>query len=170
MDVRCAALFVAAAPVLAGCDPMADCAPGQLERFGNPRVAFMVFFASGSSALSEKADETIRSALKYATRPDATTIALEGHADSTGGADVNIDLSRRRAETVREAFIAAGISETRISVVAHGASKLLIPSHPPASDNRRVEVTVSIPTEEWMVGYLSCRDGLRRVPSTTDRR
>ncbi|MBM3619785.1 MAG: OmpA family protein [Alphaproteobacteria bacterium] len=170
MDVRRAALFVAAATVLAGCDPMADCSPGLLEHFGDPRPGFMVFFDAGSSTLSETAHETIRSALKYATRPDATTIALEGHTDSTGGGNVNADLSRRRAEAVRKALVAAGISETRISIVAHGASRLLIPGNPHAPDNRRVEITVWIPTEESIVGYRDCPEGFRRAPSTTDRR
>lgn len=170
MDVRRAALFVAAATALAGCDPMADCSPGLLERFGSPRAGFMVFFGAGSSALSEQAHDTIRAALRYATRPDATTITLEGHADATGAAAVNLDLSRRRAEAVRKALVAASISEVRISIVVYGDRRPLLIGNPRSPDNRRVEITVSLPTEEWIVGYRSCPDGFRRAPSTTDRR
>ena len=87
MGVRRTAQFVDSAMALNGCDPIADCSPGLLERFGSPRAGFVVFFDSGVSALSETAHETIRSALKYATRPDATIVALEGHTSAAFSKD-----------------------------------------------------------------------------------
>jgi hypothetical protein len=71
-------------------------------------------------------------------------VAIEGHTDSTGSRDFNIDLSFRRAQSVQTYLISHGISATRISVRGMG------PDFPVADNtsqggrlqNRRVEVIV----------------------------
>jgi outer membrane protein OmpA-like peptidoglycan-associated protein len=130
----------------------------------------MIFFQSGSSALSEKARGTIRIAIESANQPLARTIDLVGHTDAAGSADANLNLSRRRAEAVKNALVSRGIAPSRISIVARGASWPLVQTLSPTEHNRRVEITVQMPISEQAVGYLSCRDGFRRIPSTTDPR
>jgi len=73
-----------------------------------------------------------------------TSIAIEGHTDSTGSRDHNVDLSERRAEAVAGYLTSHGISSSRIT------SRGLGPDFPVASNsneagrqqNRRVEVVV----------------------------
>jgi outer membrane protein OmpA-like peptidoglycan-associated protein len=73
-----------------------------------------------------------------------TSIAIEGHTDSTGNRDYNVDLSERRAEAVAGYLTSHGISSSRIT------SRGLGPDFPVASNsneagrqqNRRVEVVV----------------------------
>ena len=52
----------------------------------------------------------------------AVAIRLTGHADPLGESDYNLDLSRKRAEAVRERLVALGIDAARIDVVAAGAA------------------------------------------------
>ena len=57
---------------------------------------------------------------------------IEGHADSTGRASYNQGLSERRAASVRDHLIAAGVDADRLSTVGHGESQ-------PVADNDSAE-------------------------------
>jgi outer membrane protein OmpA-like peptidoglycan-associated protein len=69
---------------------------------------------------------------------------IEGHTDSIGYADYNLDLSRRRADNVRDTLVAFGLPAAKVSANGYGAQK------PIASNgnfqgralNRRVEFKV----------------------------
>ena len=83
--------------------------------------------------------------LAEALRNDSrATMSIEGHTDSTGSRNYNIDLSLRRAESVQSYLVSHGISPTRITVRGMG------PDFPVADNtsmsgrlqNRRVEVIV----------------------------
>jgi outer membrane protein OmpA-like peptidoglycan-associated protein len=74
-------------------------------------------------------------------------LRIEGHTDNAGSAAINADLSRRRANAVRDALVARGIAPERISAKGYGASR-------PVADNggtggrarnRRIEVRVTPP-------------------------
>ncbi len=47
-------------------------------------------------------------------------VRIEGHADSRGSEEYNMDLSEQRAESVREYLVNQGISENRLETVALG--------------------------------------------------
>lgn len=75
----------------------------------------------------------------------AATASIEGHTDSTGSREHNLDLSARRAETVRAYLAGQGIAGDRLRTRGLG------PDYPVASNgtdagrqqNRRVEVIVN---------------------------
>lgn len=68
-------------------------------------------------------------------------IEVGGYADSTGTASYNVQLSERRAETVRQALIEAGVDASRLSTRAYGALDPAAPNDTEAgrAQNRRVE-------------------------------
>ncbi|MEM8949654.1 MAG: OmpA family protein [Pseudomonadota bacterium] len=69
-------------------------------------------------------------------------ILLEGHADATGKELYNLDLSERRAGSVRQYLMAAhGVPGDRLQAVGRGELDPFDPSDPRASINRRVEFT-----------------------------
>jgi len=72
-------------------------------------------------------------------------IALEGHSDDVGSKGYNMSLSRRRAEGVRRALVAAGIPAARIEVKAFGSSRPVVPGKTALgrAQNRRVELKVA---------------------------
>lgn len=69
-------------------------------------------------------------------------LTIEGHTDSSGGDAHNQDLSQRRAASVRQYLIDAGIPGDRLSAQGFGASRPVAPNTTPAgrAQNRRVEV------------------------------
>jgi OOP family OmpA-OmpF porin len=60
--------------------------------------------------------------------------------------DYNDRLSARRADTVKQAFVAGGIPEAQITTVAHGETNLAKPTADGVREplNRRAEVQITI--------------------------
>lgn len=69
-------------------------------------------------------------------------IQIVGHADQTGSNQLNLELSRKRAENVARILSANGISSDRISIQAEGSQKPITSStdKEALSVNRRVEI------------------------------
>jgi outer membrane protein OmpA-like peptidoglycan-associated protein len=71
-------------------------------------------------------------------------VSVEGHADSTGEDDYNLDLSERRAKAVRKALLERGISEGRVESFGFGETQPVASNDTPEGrrKNRRVEVII----------------------------
>ncbi len=74
-----------------------------------------------------------------------TVIQVEGHTDSTGSESYNMDLSRRRAESVRNLMLQRGVTSSRMQVVAYGETMPVATNQTAAGRqlNRRVEIKVA---------------------------
>ncbi len=75
-------------------------------------------------------------------RLSALQFRVEGHTDAKGKADYNLQLSNRRAQAVVDYLSQAQVAATRLQAQGKGASELLMPDRPLASENRRVRITV----------------------------
>jgi outer membrane protein OmpA-like peptidoglycan-associated protein len=71
-------------------------------------------------------------------------IQIEGHTDSTGGAARNRELSKLRAESVREYLIGKGIAKGRMVAKGFGPDRPLMANDTPEGReaNRRVEFNI----------------------------
>jgi outer membrane protein OmpA-like peptidoglycan-associated protein len=71
-------------------------------------------------------------------------IQIEGHTDSTGGAARNRELSKLRAESVREYLIGKGIAKGRMVAKGFGPDRPLMGNDTPEGReaNRRVEFNI----------------------------
>lgn len=69
---------------------------------------------------------------------------IEGHTDSIGSDSYNLDLSRRRAESVRSFLVQNGLGPERITLEGYGESYPVAPNDSEAGrqQNRRVELVV----------------------------
>jgi outer membrane protein OmpA-like peptidoglycan-associated protein len=73
-----------------------------------------------------------------------TNITIIGHTDSTGPADHNMDLSVRRAESVRSYIIANNVGSNRLTTTGRGASEPIADNTTAdgRAQNRRVEIAI----------------------------
>ena len=79
------------------------------------------------------------------TRYPETLIRVEGHTDSVGTDEYNMDLSFRRANSVRDLLVQRGINIRRIETVGFGETKPVATNATEAGRqlNRRVEIKVA---------------------------
>ena len=79
-------------------------------------------------------------------RNPRATFVIEGHTDSFGGTDYNIQLSQRRADAVKTWLVAnLGLPEDRIVTIGYGSTKPIVPVSGTVEEqapNRRVEIVI----------------------------
>lgn len=77
---------------------------------------------------------------------------LEGHSDSVGNDAVNLALSEKRAQNVRNALLARGLPADRLTARGYGKSRPLAPNDTELGRklNRRVELIVLGETVEQL--------------------
>jgi outer membrane protein OmpA-like peptidoglycan-associated protein len=103
-----------------------------------------ILFDVDSAGLRSASRDTLREMGGVFERYADTTIAVEGHADSTGAASYNQRLSVRRANSVRGYLVDQGVASSRIRAVGYGETQPR-ESNDTAEGrqlNRRVEVHV----------------------------
>lgn len=76
--------------------------------------------------------------------PD-TFIRVEGHTDSTGSEQYNLELSARRAVAVKNLIVQQGVSPSRIETVTFGESRPIATNETETGRqmNRRVEIKIA---------------------------
>jgi outer membrane protein OmpA-like peptidoglycan-associated protein len=72
---------------------------------------------------------------------------VEGHTDSQGTDAHNLDLSQRRAESVRAALLARGYDASRVQAVGIGEARPVADNNTAEgrANNRRVEIIIQPP-------------------------
>jgi len=135
-----------ASPPLIFAPPQAPSpAAGTTAPSGMAAVSITVNFATGSAALSPQAAAALTALGRALASPDLRPFRfrIEGHTDTEGDAALNMALSQRRAEAVRD-FLLKGfpIAPFRLVAVGFGESQLLVPTpdNSPEARNRRVQV------------------------------
>jgi len=109
-----------------------------------PSRSYLVFFDWDRSDLDARARQIIAEAAEASRRVADTRIALAGHADSSGTAKYNQDLSRKRAAVVAAELVRLGVAPASISVTSFGDTRPLVQTAPGAREpqNRRVEIVL----------------------------
>lgn len=76
--------------------------------------------------------------------PD-TLIRVEGHTDSTGSEEYNLDLSMRRVESVQRLLLQRNVADSRIEMIGYGEKVPVAGNETPEGrqKNRRVEIKVA---------------------------
>lgn len=102
-------------------------------------------FPVGKSVIMPE-NHPLLSKVKKAIRTfDDPMVIAEGHTDTTGSDEVNMLLSRRRAEAIREYMIASQtLPPDRISAVGYGSERPLASNATPAGRaiNRRIDILI----------------------------
>ena len=104
----------------------------------------MVFFDWDKATLNDRARSIVKDAATAATKVAHTRIDVAGNADTSGAAQYNPGLSKRRADAVAAELIKDGVAKTDIVVTANGDTHPLVPTGPGVREpqNRRVEIVL----------------------------
>jgi outer membrane protein OmpA-like peptidoglycan-associated protein len=109
-----------------------------------PPAKYILYFFLDSIELKPDSHASMKAIISEIEKRASTDIEVIGHTDRSGDEEFNMALSRRRAESVREVLVAAGIAPAAIRMAFHGEGNPLIQTadnvHEPL--NRRVVVIV----------------------------
>ncbi|TMX65434.1 OmpA family protein [Vibrio rotiferianus] len=108
------------------------------------KMQIRVLFANDSDVINPIFSKQIRDLSAFLKEYPSTSIELQGYTSITGTDEYNLDLSKRRAENVRQELIKNGISPNRLRIVGFGETKLASFGTDEVSHalNRRVTATV----------------------------
>lgn len=151
-DLYCKTRFLSAMNELEGLIPAAPVMEMPAETYDLPETAepmtpeeamYLVFFDFDSSAIGAGGHSVLDAVAEAAATQGAAVVHVEGHTDSSGPQKYNDRLSMKRANAVRDALVARGISASSIEVKSYGESNLLVKTldniREPA--NRRAQIT-----------------------------
>ena len=115
-----------------------DLKPGTVVQLVNIQFEF------GSAALMEDSEEGVEMLKDFLVSHPEITVELAGHTDNVGSDAYNLKLSEERAEVVRQALIAKGIDETRLTAKGYGSAKPIYPNDNEEHKalNRRTEMII----------------------------
>ncbi len=88
--------------------------------------------------------EEIAQMANYLTKNSMLKIIISGHTDNFGEEDYNINLSKKRAESVKAALVKLGITPGRIATIGMGETDPITPNDTDNNRfrNRRIEVEI----------------------------
>jgi len=105
---------------------------------------FTLYFKFESDALTDESSEKVPEILKAVKLLSVPEVVVVGHTDTLGDATANVALGLKRAMTVRNVLVEAGIVPAMIEVASHGEADQLIKTGNNVAEprNRRVEISV----------------------------
>lgn len=107
-----------------------------------------VTFATDSSSIAQGFYPVLSDVGRVLNRYEKTTMLVEGHTDSVGDANYNMQLSERRALSVRNYLVGEGVDQRRVTTVGFGETQPIADNGTPGGrqENRRVELRI-VPNE-----------------------
>jgi len=100
------------------------------------------FFDTDKDIIKPEYEPILDEAAQVMKKYPKLMMTVDGHCDIRGTAEYNQDLSERRANAVKDALVARGVDESRMTVTGYGFSKPAAPNDTAANmaKNRRVEL------------------------------
>ncbi len=107
-------------------------------------ISYTVNFESGKNTLSPQSAAQLELVKAEWRQRPAAEIVIIGHTDRVGSLTSNDALSLKRAQTVRDMLIQAGIAADSIIATGRGEREPLMPTEDEVAEpkNRRVEISV----------------------------
>lgn len=105
---------------------------------------FILHFKPDSDELTDESMSLVPAILDAVDLRRSVDTSVVGHTDTVGAREYNYELSRKRAQKIRDLLVSKGVDPDILDVTSHGEENLLVPTGDETEEprNRRVEVTV----------------------------
>ncbi|MBB1387688.1 OmpA family protein [Pseudoalteromonas sp. SG45-5] len=103
-----------------------------------------ITFATDQSYISSGFNDTLNAIANVMNKYEKTYLSVEGHTDSTGKGSYNMNLSRERAQSVKDYLVNQQIMATRVSTKGYGETRPIATNESVngRAQNRRVEIQI----------------------------
>ncbi|MFK3738691.1 peptidoglycan-associated lipoprotein Pal [Massilia sp. TN1-12] len=170
-NLKTAAFIATAAALLSACSstklndtpvvekaPVAEAAPpadtsrdirpvetGNVDPLNDPKGVLAnrsVYFDFDSYAVRADGKPVVENHSAYLTKNTGRKVLIQGNTDERGGTEYNLALGQKRAEAVRKAMTALGVSDGQLEAVSLGKEKPKAEGHDEAAwaENRRADI------------------------------
>ncbi|MDN4052312.1 peptidoglycan-associated lipoprotein Pal [Massilia sp. YIM B02763] len=170
-NLKTAAFIATAAALLSACSstklndtpvvekaPVAEAAPpadtsrdirpvetGNVDPLNDPKGVLAnrsVYFDFDSYAVRADGKPVVENHSAYLTKNTGRKVLIQGNTDERGGTEYNLALGQKRAEAVRKAMTALGVSDGQLEAVSLGKEKPKADGHNEAAwaENRRADI------------------------------
>lgn len=102
-------------------------------------------FKSNSDSPTAESSRILKQLAAELNKRPELAVRIEGHSDSVGSDQANLEVSQRRADRVKEILVQNGVAAERLEAVGMGDKNLIASSVTPAGQekNRRVEFHIA---------------------------
>ncbi|HVZ73434.1 MAG TPA: OmpA family protein [Polyangia bacterium] len=133
-------------------DPKKNGCPGLVHiEAGKIRIHQQVFFATGKDAVLPKSFPLLKAVADVLkSTPSIKKVRVEGHTDTKGKPEMNLDLSKKRAAAVRDMLVKEGVDASRLDAEGYGGTVPIAPNdnEKGRAQNRRVDFVITDPAQE----------------------
>ena len=104
-----------------------------------------IYFDFDSYELRPESETELQKLFELVNRNPGLSVEIAGHTDDLGSDSYNLELSTRRAESVYNYLVRAGVERQSLSFVGYGESQPLVPNEDETSRqfNRRIEFRIT---------------------------
>jgi peptidoglycan-associated lipoprotein len=136
---------VVALDVVAGCANQVP--PSPQAAVASPELAsawYQIYFETDGSDITARAQMMVKTVAYVMEGSAATRVTVVGKSDRVGAMPVNMALSRRRADAVRDALITAGVPADRIDTnwTGEGRQNVATADNVAEQGNRAVDISL----------------------------
>lgn len=117
--------------------PLFELVPPKSQRF-------TLLFDTGGTVLTPESQQALAEVLSAAQARIGGDIVVTGHTDTKGPHAQNDDLSRRRAQELRQILVERGFPAARIEAVGRGERELAVPTADEVDEPRNRRVTIDV--------------------------
>jgi len=103
-----------------------------------------LLFDVGKAALKPETKANLNKMSESLKKYPDTDVLIEGHTDSTGSEEMNLQLSKQRAQSVSNYLASLGVDPRRFTIMGYGESQPIATNDTAAGrqENRRVEIAI----------------------------